>query len=79
MTVSNYTPWLSELFVDTGGGEEVIKPDSHSLSCDWGSFNIKGHTVRLTLTDFSEKYKKGKIKIYIQDGDAGSVLILERE
>lgn len=79
MTVSNYTPWLSESLVDTGRGEEVIKPDSHSLSCDWGNVNIEGHTVRLTLTDLSEKYKEGKIKIYLKDGDAGSVFILERE
>ncbi len=79
MTVSNYTPWLSDYLVDIGEGEEEIKRDSHSLSCDWGKVSIEGHTVRLTLTDFSEKYKEGKIKIYLQDGDSGSVLILERE
>ena len=79
MTVSNYTPWLAESIIDMGAGEEVIKPDSHLLSCEWGKVRIEGHTVSLTLTDFSEKYKEGKIKVYIQDGDAGSVLILERE
>lgn len=79
MTVSNYTPWLGELSEEVADGYNVTRPGSHSVSCDWGTVSIDGHTVRLTLADFSEKYKEGKIKIYLSAGDAGSVLILERE
>ncbi len=79
MTVSNYTPWLSELSEEVTDEDKVTRLGSHSVSCDWGKVNIEGHTVRLTLADFSEKYKGNKIKIYLSAGDAGSVLILERK